>query len=786
MRAPTGSDSPPSSSPPDPGTILLAHAESARDLIARRLVHEYHTVADPDLNYTAVSAILQILFLEAGQESGFVEPGTLSALAGCNGIQRRMARACSDAGLNPELFFERGPEGARSIPALPDEPLRETIRRLSQPDIKVPGARLTLEELAAVLDRFLGTRMQAGEGCRVNRAGKSALLYTGSVDVPPQEVVEVLVRDAIREVPGPSATGGKTVRVLDPACGSGLFLLAAFRYLARKTTRHLERPEEIQDVLRDLTGTSVFGTDIDPESVSAARLVLLFASIEESRRSGAGVSPAHVREVCSNLVNTIRCGNALIAPDYFLSRPVFPFNADERRRVNPFDWNTAFPAIVAEGGFDAVIGAPPPYRPFAVPAREEYFQTHYEAYAQSAGLFGYFIERGLALSKSGGIISVLVPGTFLRSRHTRPLRRLLLSCQIVAITNTGRTRALPEGTAPVYILMLRNQPPDRPFLISPVWRRDEARQGRGAQDFSLDQRSFDDGGWRLEDTRTAEILKRILAAGTPLEEYAMGEIVAGTCRTQNNPLVVNEETKHQLTKNAWWCRHLFVPLLRPTDIRRYVPAQPEKFLLAIDDRRKLRKCRALAEYLEKNVNDQEPESDNRGREDDPASGAENVSDGGEPETNRPKIIFAPFQPSPAFCIDPEGRYAIAHSLFAIPKNDLFLLAILNSGLGRFVITRTCPLTDRGYHVSPAILGKFPVYVPDFDRLADKNRHDRMVSLVTHILELNRYLPQAKTDQERRLVQQDIEATEVRIDALVYELYGLTTEEITVVETSTTE
>ena len=59
----------------------------------------------------------------------------------------------------------------------------------------------------------------------------------------------------------------------------------------------------------------------------------------------------------------------------------------------------------------------------------------------------------------------------------------------------------------------------------------------------------------------------------------------------------------------------------------------------------------------------------------------------------------------------------------------------------------------------------------------------MVALVTKMLELHKYLPQAKTDQEKRLVQQDIEATDVRIDALVYELYGLTAEEIAVVEGS---
>jgi len=782
MRAPTGSDTSTTRPPTGEGDILLTCLETSRDLIARRLVHEHHTVADPDLNYCAVTSLLQILFLKTGQECGFVEPGTLAALAGCDGIGKRMGRACSDAGLSPELFFEFGPGGSRSLPGLPDEPLRGIIRKIDQPDMPVPGSGLPLEAYVAILDRFLGTRMQAAEGCRVNRVGKSALLYTGSVDVPPQEVVEYLVREAVREIPGPSAPGTMRVRLLDPACGAGLFLLTAYRYLVRKNIRHTGCMDEIPEVLADLTGSSVFGTDIDPESVSAARFVLLCAFTEESRRLGSDrVSPDQIREVCSILVRTIRCGNALIAPDYFQGKPVFPFNADERRRVNAFDWKEAFPEIIAEGGFDAVIGAPPPYRPFAVAAREAYFQTRYDAYAPSAGLYGYFIERGLSLSKPGGIIAVLVPGTFLRSRYTTPLRRLLLARQIVTITDTGRTRALPEGNMPVYILMLRNQRSDRPFTVLPDWSRTVSLLGSGAQDFTLDQRSFDDGGWRLEDTRTIEISRKIFATGTSLEEYVMGEIVSGTCRTRNNPLMVDQATKNQLTKKAWWCRHFFVPLLRPADILRFVPARPEKFVLVIDDSRKLRKCRALVEYLEQSANDREPEPGVRGREDDPAAGAEHFSDFAEPEKNRPKIIFSPFQHRPAFCIDPDGTYMITSALFAIPRNDPFLLAILNSGLGRFVLTRMCPLTDRGYHISPAALGKFPVYVPDFDKLADRSRHDRLVSLVTHILELNRYLPQAKTDQERRLIRQDIDATDVRIDALVYELYGLSAEEITVVE-----
>ena len=144
-----------------------------------------------------------------------------------------------------------------------------------------------------------------------------------------------------------------------------------------------------------------------------------------------------------------------------------------------------------------------------------------------------------------------------------------------------------------------------------------------------------------------------------------------------------------------------------------------------------------------------------------------------------------YQRCPGFCYDPHGSYAITNSLLAIPSNDPFLVGILNSELGRFFLTHTCPLTDRGYHISPTNFGKFPIYVPDFDNPDDKARHDRMVTLVTGMLDLHKHLSHAKTDQEKRLIQQEIDSTDKQIDSLVYGIYGLTVDEIAVVEEALT-
>jgi hypothetical protein len=764
---------------------LLTGLEAARDRIARSLVREYHDVTNPDLNFAIVSSVLQGLFLRTGQECGFVEPETLALLSECDGIAGRMARACSDAGLRPDTFLETGPHGHHIFHDTPDEPLREILTLVNGPDLPVPIVQLPLEELVCVFEHFLGTRMQTAEGCRVMRIGKSSLLYTGSVDIPPTAVIEYVVSaTACKGTENGAGDNRPSHTILDPACGAGLFLLAAFRSRARRKPPHHNGQEPAGDVPWHSICSSVFGTDIDPESVSAARFILLLATIEESRRSGSGLlSPDQISGICACLKKTIRCGNALIAPDYFSTKPVFPFNAEERWKVNPFDWRETFPEIIASGGFDAVIGAPPPYQPFKIPAREEYFQTHYDTYAPSAGLYGYFIEKGLSLLKPGGIIAVLVPGTFLRSRHTRPLRRLLLSRQIVAVTNTVRTRLLPEGDALMYVLTLQNQPADRPFIVSPVWTSARSRQGvfPGEHDFTFDQRLLDDGGWKLDDTRIANLLEKIQIAGTPLEQYVMGEIVFGIHRLRNNPLVMDPATKNRLTKKAWWCRHFFVPLLRPVDIRRYVPEKPERFVLSIKNSRNFRKCRALVTYLEKSMKEQDTGSGFKNSTEYPGSASDVSISNSESEENKPKIIFSQYQDNPVFSYDAEGTYAISQSLLSIPRKDPFLAGILNSSLGRFVITCTCPLTDRGYHISMATVGKLPIYTPDFDNPDDKVRHDRMVALVNEMLELHKHLIHAKTDQEKRIITQEIASTDRQIDSLVYGLYGLTADDIAVVE-----
>ena len=76
---------------------------------------------------------------------------------------------------------------------------------------------------------------------------------------------------------------------------------------------------------------------------------------------------------------------------------------------------------------------------------------------------------------------------------------------------------------------------------------------------------------------------------------------------------------------------------------------------------------------------------------------------------------------------------------------------------------------------------FPVRTINFSDPVDKARHDRIVALVTQMLDLNKKLPDVRLDHEKKMLQGQIDAIDGQMDTLVYELYGLTDEEIKVVE-----
>ncbi|ODS33583.1 MAG: hypothetical protein SCARUB_01317 [Candidatus Scalindua rubra] len=84
-------------------------------------------------------------------------------------------------------------------------------------------------------------------------------------------------------------------------------------------------------------------------------------------------------------------------------------------------------------------------------------------------------------------------------------------------------------------------------------------------------------------------------------------------------------------------------------------------------------------------------------------------------------------------------------------------------------------------VKPTLLSKLPIRTIDFSNPEDKSQHDKLVSLVERMLDLQKQLAAAKLPQKKTVLNRQIEVTDRQIDEMVYELYGLTEEEIEIVD-----
>jgi hypothetical protein len=151
---------------------------------------------------------------------------------------------------------------------------------------------------------------------------------------------------------------------------------------------------------------------------------------------------------------------------------------------------------------------------------------------------------------------------------------------------------------------------------------------------------------------------------------------------------------------------------------------------------------------------------------------------------QPKILYPDIATSCRFTLDTNGYFSVNTTYF-IPGDDLYLLGILNSQIGYFYLSEVCAGLEGGgqtyLRFFGQYLGNFPIRTINFDDPADKASHDQMVALVEQMLNLHQQLSQPQTPQAKTMLKRQIEATDRQIDRLVYELYGLTDEEIRIVE-----
>jgi len=834
---------------------FLAEIEGWRDILAKNIALRNRDLSGRELNAAVQKTIDRIIFLRICEDRGIEEYGQLKRIAAGKDIYEQLKGLFryADDRYNSGLFHfaaEPGREDPDNLTlslAVDDKVLKQIIGHLYYPDSPYEFSVFPADILGQVYEQFLGKviRLTAGHQAKVEE--KPEVKKAGGVFYTPTYIVEYIVQQTVGNLVAgkdPKAVAG--LHVLDPACGSGSFLLGAYQYLldwhlawymdnlvpllaggkkmtdpavlallpakpapAKSGRGRKKRGDEYILPVYQVTETdwrltteekkrillnNIYGVDIDPQAVEVTKLSLLLKVLEgeKSERIGKQLTITGER-VLPSLHENIKCGNSLVGPDIYNDVQVTLDDEETIFRINAFAWDRAFPAIMQAGGFDAVIGNPPYVRQ-EILGREfkDYAKEHYAVYHGVADLYTYFIEKGVSLLRPGGQFAFIVANKWMRGNYGKPLRAWLKEKRIEEIVDFGDLPVFERATTYPCIMRVATGEPDDVFSVTLVESLgfSHLQQYIAANRFSVIRSELSEDGWALIDERSQLLMKKLQEVGTTLGEYVEDKIFFGIKTGLNKAFVIDAETRDNLVAEDPKSAEHIHPVLMGKEIKRYSPLNNKQYLILFEKgwtdaqssnvKNKWKWLSdaypAIARHLEQF-----------------ATEAERRYDHGDywwelrtcdyyDAFRQPKIIFPDIAITGAFTLDNLGEYYCLNSAYIIPIADRYLLGILNSKLFSFYYTNISSSFRGGYlRFFTQYLEKLPICTTDLANPADAARHDRMVALVEKMLDLNRRLAAAKAPHEKEVLAGMIDATDRQIDGLVYELYGLTEDEVRIVE-----
>lgn len=475
---------------------FLEEIDAWRAALAADVAKRNGKLSIREVNHVVQVTIDRIVFLRICEDRGIEPHGALKALSTGRGCYRRLGELfrAADERYNSGLFHFRREKGQTEAPddltlhvAMSDAVLQPILRDLYYPHSPYEFSVLGADILGQVYERFLGRTIIFAPDHSVAVEEKPEVRKAGGVYYTPTNIVDYIVRQTL----GP-LLAGKTprqvaqFRALDPACGSGSFLLRVYQYLLdwhlaeyvaagdkASSGRIVEASggwrltaAERKRILTD----HVFGVDLDPQAVEVTKLSLLLKVLEgENAETVDGQLKLFRERALPDIGANIRCGNSLIADDFYDDRPVDLFDVEERHRVNSFEWDgkDGFRDIMRNGRFDAIVGNPPYIRVRTFkelfPEEAAYLEERYSFAIRSWDIYGLFVEKALRLVREGGTIGFIVPVQTLHQPNFERLRQTILNdATVSSVADLSHLRVFTTAVVKTCVLVLRaTKPPAR-------------------------------------------------------------------------------------------------------------------------------------------------------------------------------------------------------------------------------------------------------------------------------------------------------------------------------------
>ncbi|MDB9465124.1 Eco57I restriction-modification methylase domain-containing protein [Dolichospermum circinale] len=540
-------------------------------------------------------------------------------------------------------------------------------------------------------------------------------------------------------------------RVLDPACGSGAFLIAAFDYFAGQYQRvndnlRFLKYETLENIELDKTilSNNLFGVDLSPESVEITKLSLWLKTATQGK-------------TLTYLDDNIKIGNSIIN--------------DAKITDLPFNWESEFSQVFADGGFDVVIGNPPYIRQELLSPFKPYLQENYQTYDGVADIYIYFYEKGLNLLKPAGIISYIVTNKWLRSGYGESLRRFFCQSSVFEqIIDFGHAPIFADADTFPCIIAARKITPPQPSNIKslslsssllappsvPPLRGEEkvlvCAVPRGElkninliqyvqnpeNSFTIPWSRFTAHTWSLEPPAVDDLMGKIQRVGVPLKEFAGVKPYRGIMTGFNEAFFIDDTTKNKLIQADPKCAEIIKPYLRGQDIKRWCPAWENLWMIFVKWDCPINNYPSVLSWLEQHRKGLELRPEVKQRKF-PWYALSRYGADYWHLFEQQKIIYQVIQTFPLYALDNSGVFG-NDKTFILPTQDLFILGLLNSPLiwwyGQRVFTKMLSdaISPMGY-----LFETLPIAQPTEETRAE------VEAIVTRLIEITKINGQVYQD-----------------------------------------
>jgi type I restriction-modification system DNA methylase subunit len=795
---------------------FLEEIEEWRKQLAGNLALRNEKLDESSLNFSVQRIIDRIIFLRMAEDRGTEVTGQLQALLAGEITYSRLCKIFRDADARynsglfhfaPEKGRDESPDTLTPTLEIDDATLKAILRRLYYPESPYEFTVVSADILGSVYERFLGKIITLTAAHRAKIEEKPEVRKAGGVYYTPAYIVQYIVKNTVGKLlEGKTPKDAAKLKVLDPACGSGSFLIGAYQFLL---DWHLQQytaadPQKLatgkSPVLRPgLTGDwrltiaerkrilldNIHGVDLDAAAVEVTKLNLLLKCLEGETSQTLGFQQRLFRErALPDLGHNILCGNSLIGTDIMVGDAWKEMSEEEKRRINPFDYERAFAKVFKQCGFDAVIGNPP-WGASLDDCSLSYLRKHFvRVIDRMVDTYIFLIDRGLQVKRSSGLLGFIVPATVLNQVDATRIRKLMLLERPQAVISLGKDIFTKKVLNTSAIIILGSSEHDFIALGDlgsiELESRPLALKGDLTSSFTDWRRAVetDPSAVFQVSGKSTGIVSRMRALHRPFSEYIVGSIERGVSPDIAVAHVLRDDAINAHSPE----RSVLRRSISGPRIGRYKTPVPDQWIIYTTrhtDFASLPRTRAHLKKFEKQNSCREV-----------LEGKHPIWSLHRPRKEQifesPKFIGLTTTKTIEIVYDPTESLYVTDAMYVFKSRlDIdpnIMLGVLGSRAFLFLY-RSSNLGESRVIPQVKAAKLEPLPFPNVSEHSSE-RTIHLSKLVDNILALHTRISNEQQPQRREQLQREIDATDRQIDQLVYELYGLTPDEIRIVEEST--